>query len=46
MLEALAGAAGSGEGAALHDDAMIDEASRRLAETVVERARAAGLEVT
>jgi citrate lyase subunit beta/citryl-CoA lyase len=43
VLEALDGAADSGEGAALHDDAMIDEASRRLAEMVVERARAAGL---
>jgi citrate lyase subunit beta / citryl-CoA lyase len=45
VLEALDGAAGSGEGAALHNDAMIDEASRRLAEAVLDRARAAGLEV-
>ena len=46
VLEALDGAAGSGEGAALHDDAMIDEASRRLAEAVLARARAAGLKVS
>ena len=46
VLAALERAAGSGEGAALHDDAMIDEASRRLAEAVLDRARAAGLEVS
>lgn len=46
VLAALDGAAGSGEGAALHDGAMIDEASRRLAEAVVDRARAAGIEVS
>jgi citrate lyase subunit beta/citryl-CoA lyase len=45
VLAALDGAAGSGEGAALHEGAMIDEASRRLAEAVIERARTAGLEV-
>jgi citrate lyase subunit beta / citryl-CoA lyase len=45
VLAALDETAGRGEGAALHDGVLIDEASRRLAEAVLERAVAAGVEV-
>jgi citrate lyase subunit beta / citryl-CoA lyase len=44
-LAALTAARDGGRGAAVLDGAMIDDASRRLAEAVVERARAAGVEV-
>ncbi|MDQ3994699.1 MAG: CoA ester lyase [Actinomycetota bacterium] len=44
VLDALGQAADAGRGAALFEGEMIDEASRRLAEAVVSRALAAGLE--
>lgn len=43
LLDAHHAAVADGRGAALHDDRMIDEASRRMAEKIVARGRAAGL---
>ena len=45
VLDALRSADGCGQGAAVLDGLMIDEASRKLAEGVVRRARAAGKDV-
>jgi citrate lyase subunit beta / citryl-CoA lyase len=43
IVAALAGAAGDGRGVLAHGDEMIDEATRKTAEDVLARARAAGL---
>lgn len=43
LLDAYARAVAEGRGAALHGEEMIDEASRRLAERLVERGRLAGM---
>jgi citrate lyase beta subunit len=43
IVEALDGAAGDGRGVLTHGDEMVDEATRRTAEDVLARARAAGI---
>jgi citrate lyase subunit beta/citryl-CoA lyase len=43
IVDALDGAAGEGRGVLAHGDEMVDEATRRTAEDVLARARAAGL---